>query len=485
MTGVATKAMPDFSGQRVLVIGLGIEGQDLARYFVARGARVTISDSKPEQALGGQLEAISDLDVQFSLGSNRADLAEEADLVAVTQGAPLSLAPIVRARALGVPITSRTRLFFELCPAKIAGISGSSGKTTTTALAGAIFRAAGRQTFVGGNIGGSLLTRLGEITNETWVILEVSHTQLQLINRSPHVACLTNVTPNHLDQFSWDEYVDLKRKLIAFQSSEDFAVLNLDNDVTRSMAADAAGRVVGFSLQTPPPEDGAWLQDDRILMRRGGDATEVMPASEVPLRGRHNLENALAATAIAAASGIDPQDVRDAVRSFEAVAHRLEPAGTVAGVTYINDSIATAPERTLAGIRAFDEPLVLLLGGREKHLPLEELATEAAARCRAVICFGEAGALLARACTLAHPRGTCGPFIRRVGTLAEAVQLAAQVAHEGDVVLLSPACTSFDAYDNFEQRGEEFRALVARLQIEGQQSNPIAMTERKAAWPHQ
>jgi UDP-N-acetylmuramoylalanine--D-glutamate ligase len=484
MAGAAPKRLPDFSGKRVLVIGLGIEGQDLARFFADRGAEVTVSDVKPEQALSHQIEALSGLNLQFSLGSNRAELADDADLVAVTQGAPLTLAPIARARALNVPITSRTRLFFEVCPGRIAGISGSSGKTTTTALTGAIFRTSGRATFVGGNIGGGLLTRLDEISDETWVILEVSHTQLQLTDRSPQIACLTNVTPNHLDQFSWDEYVDLKRRLIAYQSGEDTAVLNLDNDVTRSMVASAPGRVVGFSTKNPPADDGAWLQNERIFMRRGGIETEVMHATEVPLRGKHNLENALAATAIAAASGISPQDVREGIRSFKAVAHRLEPAGSIAGVTYINDSIATAPERTLAGVRAFDEPLVLLLGGREKHLPLEELATEAATRCRAVICFGEAGALLARACTLAHPRGVCGPFIRRVGTLAEAVQLAAQVAHAGDVVLLSPACTSFDAYDNFEQRGEEFRTLVAQLQAQKQGAEPEAATGREAAWPH-
>ncbi|HTE83997.1 MAG TPA: UDP-N-acetylmuramoyl-L-alanine--D-glutamate ligase [Dehalococcoidia bacterium] len=462
-TGTAPSIAQSYRGKRIAVIGLGIEGQDLARFFALNGAHVTVSDAKPAAALERQLAAIADLNVRLSLDGNRAELADEADLVAVTQGASLGLPPIVRARQRHIPITSRTRLFLELCPGPVVGISGSSGKTTTTSLTGAIFATAGRSTFVGGNIGGPLLTRLGEIDDQTWVILEVSHTQLQLMDRSPHVACLTNVTPNHLDQFTWSEYLELKRSLLAHQSSEDSAVLNLDNDVTRALAEDAPGNVLFFSLGGELPANGAYLRDGRVYMRVDGVDREAMAAEQVPLRGRHNLENVVCATAIASACGIDPAAVGEAVTRFGAVPHRLELVGKINEVSYFNDSIATAPERTLAGMRSFDEPLVLLVGGREKRLPLEDLAAEAAKRCRAVICFGEAGALLARACTKADERGACGPFIRCVQTLEQAVLLAGQVARAGDVVLLSPACTSFDAYENFERRGEEFRFLVNAL----------------------
>jgi UDP-N-acetylmuramoylalanine--D-glutamate ligase len=448
---------------RVTVIGLGIEGQDLARFFASHGALVTVSDSKPESELTRQLAGIADLDVRLVLGGNPAGLADESDLLAITQGAPLSLPAIARAQERGLPITSRTQLFFELCLGTVIGISGSSGKTTTTSLVGAILKSAERKTFVGGNIGGPLLSRLEEIDADTWVALEVSHTQLQLTDRSPHIACLTNVTPNHLDQFTWGEYVALKKNLLAHQSVDDIAVLNLDNPVTGGMADSVAGRTVLFSLESEPPGDAAYLRDGRIILRTNGVESDVMAAERVPLRGRHNLENAVCATAVAAACEVAPGRIREAIENFQAVAHRLEPVREVDGVSYVNDSIATAPERALAGIRSFDEPIVLLLGGREKHLPLEELAEESARRCRAIICFGEAGALLARACVLAHRQGVCGPFIRRVGTLAEAVLLANQVARGGDVVLLSPACTSFDAYDNFERRGEEFRSLVDAL----------------------
>jgi UDP-N-acetylmuramoylalanine--D-glutamate ligase len=248
---------------RVTVIGLGIEGQDLARFFASHGALVTVSDSKPESELTRQLAGIADLDVRLVLGGNPAGLADESDLLAITQGAPLSLPAIARAQERGLPITSRTQLFFELCLGTVIGISGSSGKTTTTSLVGAILKSAERKTFVGGNIGGPLLSRLEEIDADTWVALEVSHTQLQLTDRSPHIACLTNVTPNHLDQFTWGEYVALKKNLLAHQSVDDIAVLNLDNPVTGGMADSVAGRTVLFSLESEPPGDAAYLRDGR------------------------------------------------------------------------------------------------------------------------------------------------------------------------------------------------------------------------------
>lgn len=450
----------DYGGARVTVIGLGIEGIDLVRFFVSRGARVTVSDAKAASALQSQLEAISGLDVALDLGANRAEAVDGADLVAVTQGAPLDLPPIARARERGIPVTSLTELFFEHCPAKIIGISGSSGKTTTTSLTGAILAAAGLPCIVGGNIGRPLLSSLDGITPDQWVVLEVSHSQLVLTRQSPQVACLTNVTPNHLDRFSWDEYVALKRNLLIYQSPSDVAVLNLDNEPARHMRDATRAETLFFSLGSDLPTDGAFLRDEQIVWRRSGREARVMAAAEAPLRGRHNLENVVCATAIAGICGVEPGAIAAAVRAFTGVPHRLQRVALAKGVSYYDDSIATAPERTLAGMRSFDEPLVLLLGGREKHLPLEALASEVSRRCRAVICFGEAGDLLARACRAASSRGSCAPQIRRAGTLDEAVELAVLLAQPGDAVLLSPACTSFDAFANFEQRGDAFRRRV-------------------------
>jgi UDP-N-acetylmuramoylalanine--D-glutamate ligase len=451
------------AGMRVTVIGLGIEGQDLVRFFATRGAIVTVSDAKPAAALARQLDAIAGLPVRLSLGENRADIVDGADLVAVSQGAPLSLPPIARAIELGIPLTSRTRFFLEHCRGTVVGISGSSGKTTTTSLVGSIFAASGRPYVVGGNIGGPLLSRLDDISEDTWAILEISHTQLVMAQQSPHIACLTNVTPNHLDHFTWDEYVGLKQNLIAYQTAEDLVILNLDNEITRGFGASARGQLLHFSVRSAIPGDGAFLQNERLVVRRAGIEQDVLPVTEVPLRGRHNVENAVCAAAVASACDIPAAVIAEGIRGFQAVPHRLEMVRNLGGISYYNDSIATTPERTLAGLRSFEQPLVLLLGGREKHLPLEELADEAARRCRAVICFGEAAALLAHACCVAHPQGSSAPFIRAVPGLRDAVGLASSLAQDGDVVLLSPACTSFDAYENFEERGAEFRTLIQSL----------------------
>ncbi|MGH2601392.1 MAG: glutamate ligase domain-containing protein, partial [Dehalococcoidia bacterium] len=255
---------------------------------------------------------------------------------------------------------------------------------------------------------------------------------------------------------------DLKRTLVRHQTPADIAVLNLDNPVTAGFREDTAAETLFFSMRGDLPGDGAFLRNERVIWRRNGAEAVVLEVSEVPLRGRHNLENVLAATAVAGACSIPMETVRDTVRAFRGVPHRLEIAGVAGGVTYVNDSIATAPERTLAGMRSFHEPLILLLGGRDKHLPLEEMAAEAAHHCRAAICFGEAGDLFADAIRAAATDPSTQ--ILRVDTLDAAVTRAAAIAQPGDVVLLAPAGTSFDAYPNFERRGEHFRRLVQEMQ---------------------
>jgi UDP-N-acetylmuramoylalanine--D-glutamate ligase len=310
---------------------------------------------------------------------------------------------------------------------------------------------------LGGNIGLGLLSLLEGARADVPAVLEVSHTQLQLTERSPHVACLTNVTPNHLDQFSWEDYKALKRRIFEYQAPEDAAVFNADDPVSREMCPMARGRVLLFSLGGDHGADGAYVQDETVFMRRAGKAEAAVAVSEIPLRGRHNVANVAAATAVAAACGLEAEAVGRAVRGFKAPAHRLEFVAKVHGVAYYNDSIATAPERTLAALRSFEEPIVLLLGGREKDLPLEEMLTAAKRVCRAVVCFGEAGPLFAEAAS------ALGLSVVRAGTLAEAAEAASKLAREGDVVLLSPAGTSFDAYASFEERGDEFRRLVLAM----------------------
>jgi UDP-N-acetylmuramoylalanine--D-glutamate ligase len=447
----------DWRGKRVVVVGLGIEGEDLARYFVGRGARVVVTDAKPGRALAKRVAELEPLGVELALGGNDPALAQGAALVCASQSVPLGNPLLAAARAAGVPIASMTGLFLRAWPGPVAAVTGSSGKTTTTLMVDAIFASGGRDHVLGGNLGLGLMSLLGEARPNRWAVLEISHTQLTLIDRGPSIACLTNVTPNHLDQFTWEEYVALKRRIFDFQTAADALVYNRDDPVSRDLAAGARARPFPFSMEVDPGGDGAWLTEGWLWWRREGRSERVLSAAEVPLRGRHNLANAAAATAVAAAAGIEAGAVGTAVRAFRPPPHRLEPVARVRGVDYYNDSIATTPERTLAGLRSFDEPVVLLLGGREKKLPLEDLMREARRRCRGVVCFGEAGPLLHAAAVRTGVASTL------TASLAEAVERASALALRGDVVLLSPACTSFDAYENFEQRGADFRALVGRL----------------------
>jgi UDP-N-acetylmuramoylalanine--D-glutamate ligase len=455
-------------GKRVTVLGLGIEGVDVARYAAAQGAAsVTILDSRPPEALSDRIEQLRGLPIRYELATNPI-AAAQSDIVFVSQSIPLTHPAIVEARERGVPLSSMTRAFLELCPGPTIGITGSSGKTTTTSLVAHILATAGTPYRVGGNIGIGLLGLLDGMDERTWTVMEISHTQLQLTGRSPHIAALLNVTPNHLDNFTWDDYVELKCNLVRYQTAGDFVVLNLDDEISAAAAGLTPAHRVHFSTVSDVPGDGAFVRDGAVFVRRENVEEMVLPVAEIPLRGAHNVANVLAATAIASAAGMQAATIAEAVRSFQPVPHRLEPVGEVDGVRYVNDSIASTPERTLAGIRSFSEPLVLLLGGKDKDLPKDELAREALRRCTGIVFFGADGPLLeaaveAQAATVAFEDR---PLTVRVRTLAEAVAEAREIAAPGDVVLLSPACTSFDAYANFEQRGDEFRQIVRRMAME-------------------
>ncbi|MEP7216652.1 MAG: UDP-N-acetylmuramoyl-L-alanine--D-glutamate ligase, partial [Anaerolineaceae bacterium] len=452
----ATSFPLDLTGKQVVVYSLGIEGRDLARFFVTRGAMVTVSDTRtPAQLEAAGAVAPSGVD-RVVTGQDLVD-PSGFDAVAVAQSVLRSNPMVVRARELGIPFTSQMRLFLQLCEGRVLGITGSSGKSTTTALVGAMASAAGVNHVVGGNIGEALLGRLSDITPETTVILEISHTQLQYTDRSPAIAAITNVTPNHLDQFSWDEYVGLKRNILAYQTRENSAVMNADDHTSHALMAAVKGRLVRCSIDSLIEGDGAWLEDGQVMVRHGRFAQPVVRQDDVRLRGRHNLANVVMAAAIGSQAGFESGAIGQAIQEFRGVPHRLEVVGRARGATWVNDSIATSPERAIAGLNAFTEPVVLLLGGRDKNLPMDGLRELAGTRCRAVICFGEAARLFAagvQAAVLAT---------RVVATLEDAVDAASQVVQEGDAVLLSPAGTSFDAYPSFEVRGERFRALVRDL----------------------
>jgi UDP-N-acetylmuramoylalanine--D-glutamate ligase len=463
----------DFRRKRVTVVGLGLEGIDVVRFLHSRGARITVSDAKPAEALAARLEQIAGIPVRLSFGANDPKDIAAADAVFVSQSVPLDLPALAEARARGVPISSMFKLFVELCPGPVAAITGSSGKSTTTSLAGEMFLRQGKPCFVGGNIGVGLLAHLDEITPDTWVILEVSHTQLQLLpERSPHVACVLNVTPNHLDRFTWDQYWRLKANILRGQTADDYAVLGYDDPVASALAGLAGSQVLYFSLRRDIPGDGAFLREGWVVFRWRDRQQRLFPIDSLRLRGRHNWANAAAAAVVARLGGVSAAAIARAVDEFEGVPHRLEFVARVDDVDYYNDSIATTPQRTLAALHSFGQPLVLLLGGRDKHLPLEEMAREACRRCRAVVFFGEAGPLLEEAVQRAAAARSPDqqPHLVRVATLDEAVEASQTLARAGDAVLLSPACTSFDAYESFEERGTHFRRLVLALAQEVQSS---------------
>jgi UDP-N-acetylmuramoylalanine--D-glutamate ligase len=448
--------VPEVRGKRALVYSMGIEGRDLATWLLRNGASVVMSDTRDERALAAAA-AHAPAGVERTVTGQPLLDPEGFDLVAVSQSVLRHDPAVVRARSLGIPVTSQMRLVLQLCPGPVVGITGSSGKSTTTALVGEMAKAAGIDHVVGGNIGEALLERIEDVGPRTLAILEISHTQLQYTERSPGIAAITNITPNHLDQFSWDEYVGLKRNILRFQGLDDQAVLNADDVTSHALIPAVAGRLLLSSVHNGREADGAALDLGVVVVRHNGRKHDVVARDEILLRGEHNVANVVMACAIADAAGIPREAMAATARSFRGVMHRLEVVGRAGGATWINDSIATSAERTVAGLLAFTEPVVLLLGGREKHLPLERLQQVARERCRAVVCFGEARDLFYEALQ---------PVVRaceRVEGLEDAVAVAARLAQPGDVVMLSPAATSFDAYPHFEARGEAFRALVRAL----------------------
>ncbi len=451
------------SGRHVIVIGFGRQGRALARWLPSIGARVTVNDSKSAAEL--KLAPDDFPGVEFVLGGHPEVLLEGADLICVSGGVPLDLPLLQLAQRYNVPLSNDAQLFMERCPAPVIGITGSAGKTTTTALTGEMFKAAGHRTFVGGNIGDVLLNVLPIIRPADRVVMELSSFQLELMTTSPAVGAILNITPNHLDRHpSMEAYARAKANILLHQGVNDVAVLGRDDAGSRDLETSTRGDLAWFSMYEIVG-DGAFLAgEDRIVVAGAssfdGDPHVVCERDAITLRGDHNVQNTLAACAISGSMGVPPEAMADAIRAFRGVPHRLEVVRALDGVTYINDSIATAPERVIAALRSFDEPLILLLGGRDKKLPWEQLLVMASQQARAIIAFGEFRDGIA---AVWDRIGGDPQQIAVAERLEDAIARAANVAQSGDVVLLSPGCTSYDAYADFAARGDHFRQLVAAL----------------------
>jgi UDP-N-acetylmuramoylalanine--D-glutamate ligase len=450
--------------QRFVVLGLARQGLAVTRWLIEQGAQVAVSDIKPEMELQDPIAALRDLDVKFVLGGHPLSLLDDCDILCLSGGVPIDLPIVIEAQRRGIPLTNDAQLFVERCPAPVIGITGSAGKTTTTTLAGEMFKAAHHTTWVGGNIGNPLISDLGELLPTDRVVMELSSFQLDVMTISPHVAAVLNITPNHLDRHpSMEAYIEAKRHILDYQSFDDIAVLGYDNEIARALSGRANGYVRFFSSEKIVGR-GAFLKGDRIIVVQNREE-EVCRLGDMQLRGAHNVLNVLAACAITSAAGVGVEPMAQAIREFKGVAHRLQLVREVNGVKYYDDSIATAPERLIAGVQAFNEPIVLLAGGRDKHLPWEPAAQLIVERVRELIVFGEMADLVQGAVEAQLNRSEVRMLeqVHHVQTLAEAVATAAQIARSGEVVLLAPGGTSFDAFKDFAERGDEFQELVNEL----------------------
>jgi UDP-N-acetylmuramoylalanine--D-glutamate ligase len=457
-----------FAGKRITIMGLGFFGgaTGLARYLVSQGAQVTVTDVKPAADLQDSVAALHGLPVRFVLGRHeRADFTD-VDIVFASPAVREDSPYLAAARAHGVPIDTEMNLFMRLCRGSVIGVTGSNGKTTTTSLIGAILRAANPRTQVGGNMGRSLLPEVASIAPGDPVVLELSSFQLEdlaAVGRSPHIGLLLNLSPNHLDRHgSMEAYLAAKLQIFAHQGPEDVAILNADDPRLQPLVGQLRSHVRLFS-GAHAVEDGAYLDGDRLMVARAGLASEVCRREDIPLLGRHNVANVLAAVAAADAWEVPATVMRAAVRAFPGVEHRLERVRELHGVSFYNDSIATSPTGTIAALEAIQQPIWLIAGGYDKGIPFHALGEAIVHRVKGVFLIGTTAPQIAHAVAMACPPGRDPTAIRLCRDLRDAVHAAFGAAGPGEVVLLSPACASYDQFRNFVERGRLFKQLVCAL----------------------
>lgn len=452
-------------GKKVAFIGAGVSHKRCIEQFVELGAQVTLCDQKKSlEDFGAYADTLRRLHVRLSLGEHYTDGFAGQDIIMRTPGYEYYKPELQAALQAGTKVTSEVELFFELCPCEIVAVTGSDGKTTTTTLISKMFEAAGRKVFLGGNIGAALLPQLADVTPEAVAVVELSSFQLISMRVSPKVAVVTNVTPNHLDHHKdMQEYIDAKRNILLWQVPPCRAVLGFENEISRGMQKDCKGEQVWFT-RLHDTDKGAFLResDDTLCYAENGVVTPILPRAEVKLRGLHNVENLLAA--IAAVWGRVPVEaMRQVGSTFTGVEHRIEPVRTLDGVTYYNDSIASSPTRTIAGLRSFNQKIILIAGGYDKKIPYEPLAPEILAHVKTLVLMGATGPRIEAAVRGCAGFDESALTILHADSMQHAVELARGAARPGDVVSLSPASASFDLYPNFEVRGRDYKNIVNNL----------------------
>lgn len=442
-------------GQNVLVIGAARSGIASAEFLAKQGNHVVLTDMKqPLDIVGLEL-----LGVSFIWG-RQPDVAElQPDYIVVSPGVPLTIPPIQYAKVHNIPVIGELELAYCHCSAPFVAITGTNGKTTTTTLTGELLKKTGKNVFVGGNIGVPLIRSVSDFTADDVVVAEVSSFQLETVAAfAPHLALMLNLTPDHLDRHgSIENYLACKANIFAKQTEQDYLILNYDDEMLRPLASQSSGKVLFFS-QKHILQEGVYLENEYVMLNVDGIVFSICREDEIAIKGKHNLENAMGAILLAYLSGVSIEDIRSVLMTFPGVEHRLEPVRTINGVQYVNDSKGTNPDSTIKAIEAYKAPIVLILGGYNKGSDFGELAQLVKQRVKQVVVLGETKSMIAEALADAG----FDAYVE-VNTFEEAVYTAAQLAVPGDVVLLSPACASWDMFKSYEERGELFKQIVQKL----------------------
>jgi UDP-N-acetylmuramoylalanine--D-glutamate ligase len=443
----------DLNGKRVLVVGLGKSGVASALFLHKQGARVSVSDAKSPEQLRNEIPALLDAGITVETGQHGDRTFRDQDLIVISPGVPFDMPQLARARERGVPIIGEVELAYRFLKGNIVAVTGSNGKTTTATLTGDVIAASGRDTLVGGNIGTPSITFVDSATDQSWVVLEISSFQLESIESfRPRIAAVLNVTPDHLDRhYSFENYTAAKARIFENQAADDLAVLNADDPTCVALAKSVKSRVYWFS-RLREVERGAFVRGKEIVWRDGTRDEDILPVSDISLKGAHNLENVLAAVCIGMLVKAELAAIRRAVEEFRAVEHRLEYVGSVRGVEYYNDSKATNVDAAIKAIQSFPGRLHLILGGKDKGSDYTVLNDLLAQRAKRVYTIGTAAGKIE-----SQIRGV---EVLHAETLEAAVKRASEVAEAGDIVLLAPACASFDQFDSYEHRGRVFKELV-------------------------
>jgi UDP-N-acetylmuramoylalanine--D-glutamate ligase len=451
-----TGQMMELKGKKVLVVGLGKSGLAAALFLRRKGAQVTVSDIRSAESLAKEIPALLEEGITVEAGGHGLLTFRRQDLIVVSPGVPLDTPELTQARSFGRPVIGEMELAARFLKGRILAITGSNGKTTTTALVGEMLKEAGCRTLVAGNIGVAVVGLVEESTDDTWSVLEVSSFQLESTEEfHPAIAVILNITPDHLDRHgTLEKYAQAKERIFAMQDGSDFAVLNADNGRTAEAAARSRAPVYWFSMEREV-ERGAWLRDGEVVfrIRPGAEIETIVPVARIPLKGDHNVANVLAAVCAARLAGAPEGAIAKAIANFKAVEHRLEFVAAIKGVEYYNDSKATNVDATEKAIAAFRSGIHLILGGKDKGAPYGPLVPLIRERVRAVYTIGAAAARIEL-----ELRGVTA--IQSCETLANAVNAAAAAAQPGEVILLAPACSSYDQFENYEERGRIFKQLV-------------------------